>query len=114
MKSSGNFLKILKAEYMGGYVLKLFFSEGCERTIDFSSFLENSSHPEIKKYLSIKRFKSYKLENDDLMWGDFDLIFPINDLYAGKIGKTIHRTPEVKAKSKAKSKGKSKAKSRAS
>ena len=78
-------LKILEVEYIHDYTLKLLFSDGMKKLVNFKPFLENAKHPEIKKYLYLKNFKKYNLENGDLMWGDFDLIFPIIDLYKNKI-----------------------------
>ncbi|HEY3875960.1 MAG TPA: hypothetical protein VGM92_10820, partial [Candidatus Kapabacteria bacterium] len=48
-------------------------------------FLRDSTHPDVKKYLDVRNFKAYHIEYGDLMWGDFDLIFPIIELYQGKI-----------------------------
>ena len=84
MKTLERILKIVRAEHLGGHVLKLSFSDGAEREIDFGPFLERSRHPEIRKFLSPKRFKQATLKNGELMWGDYDLIFPISDLYENR------------------------------
>jgi len=78
-------LKIESAKHIGGHRLMLAFSDGKEQAVDFGHFLENSRHPEIRKFLNPKNFKSFKIENGDLMWGDFDMIFPITDLYENKL-----------------------------
>lgn len=78
-------IKIESAEHVGAHKLHLFFSDGKEQLVDFGPFLENSLHPDIKKFLSPKNFKRFTIENGDLMWGDFDLIFPIMDLYENKL-----------------------------
>jgi len=85
MRTPARVLKIIKVEHLGGHMLKLSFSDGAEREIDFKPFLERSSHPEIRKFLSPKRFKQAALQNGELMWGDFDLIFPVFDLYENQI-----------------------------
>ena len=69
----------------GTYVLRLRFADGKTVTVDFGPFLRQSGHPEIRKYLKPGLFKSYRLERGELMWGDFDLCFPIADLYEGRI-----------------------------
>ncbi len=69
----------------GDYRLCLHFSDGTARTVDFGPFLTSSSHPEMRKYLESKRFLDYQLVEGDLMWGDYDLIFPIHKLYSGEI-----------------------------
>lgn len=78
-------LRIQKAKYLGGHRLMISFSDGKEQIVDFGHFLENSKHPDIKRYLSTRNFKKFTVKNGDLMWGDFDLIFPIFDLYENKL-----------------------------
>ena len=39
----------------------------------------------IKKYLNPDEFKKFTIEYGDLTWNDYDLCFPIADLYEGKI-----------------------------
>jgi hypothetical protein len=53
--------------------------------VNFGSFLKNSEHPSIRAYLDLKRFKNFTVEDGDLHWNDFDLVFPMADLYEGKI-----------------------------
>ncbi len=79
------FIKITEAQHLIDHVLRLTFSDGTEQDIDFKPFLIGSAHPDIKRYLKPKEFKKFHLDNGDLMWGDFDLIFPIMDLYRNKI-----------------------------
>lgn len=76
---------IKKAKYIDEYKLQLLFSNDSKRTIDFKNFLSNAINPMTKKYLDLKRFKKYKILYGDLVWGDYELCFPIWDLYKGKI-----------------------------
>ena len=85
MKAVPEILRITEAQRVSQCSLKLRFSDGVEREIDFKPFLERSSHPDIKKYLKPKYFKTFTLADGDLMWGDFDLVFPIMDLYTNKL-----------------------------
>jgi len=78
-------IEITDAEHVAGYKLRLKFSNCHERLIDFEPFLRQSYHPEIRKYLDLDRFKQFKIEYGDLIWNDYDLCFPIADLYEGKI-----------------------------
>ena len=80
-------IEITDAEYVGDLTLTLTFSDGKKHDVDFAPFLKRSQHPEIQKYLNQKQFKSYSIKNGELMWGDFDLIFPIADLYHDAICK---------------------------
>ena len=81
---AGN-LKIKQVAHKNDFKLQIIFSDNKSRIIDFKIFSTKSQHPEIRKYLNQGRFKKFKLVDGDLMWGGFDLIFPISDLYDGKI-----------------------------
>jgi hypothetical protein len=65
--------------------LAIRFSDGHETRVDFGPFLKASAHPSIRAYLDLKRFKSFTVEDGVLHWNDFDLVFPMADLYAGRI-----------------------------
>jgi hypothetical protein len=78
-------IDIETAEYLEDYKLRLGFSDGQERIIDFGPFLQNSLNPMIRKYLDLEKFKNFSLEYGDLFWDDYDLCFPIADLYEGRI-----------------------------
>ncbi len=78
-------LSIEKAEYKGDYLISLRFSDGVERSIDFSNFLQNARNPMIKKYLDKELFKSFTIDYGDLIWNDYEMCFPIWDLHEGKI-----------------------------
>ena len=79
-------LKIDSAKYLSDYVIRIIFNDGNERLVDFKPFLSNSLHPSIKKYLDENKFSGFSLTDGNLNWNDYDLIFPISDLYNGKIG----------------------------
>jgi hypothetical protein len=78
-------LKIESADYLGSYSIKLLFSDEVSRIIDFKPFLTSSSHPAIRKYLDKAVFSKFEIKHGNLNWNDYDLIFPIIDLYEGKI-----------------------------
>lgn len=81
-------LEIVSAKYLADYVIRIAFRDGTSRLIDFKPFLSNSLHPSIKKYLDEKEFSNFYLVNGNLNWNDYDLIFPIRDLYTGEIIKS--------------------------
>jgi len=94
MSAKPRTIKIESAAHVGGHKLRLYFSDGKEQIVDFGPFLKHSVHPEIRKFLSPKTFKQYTLEGGELMWGDFDLIFPIMDLYENNLnreGATVNK-----------------------
>jgi len=79
------YLGITDAEYVSGYKIRLNFNDGTVRVMDFEPFLRKSTHPDITKYRQIRKFKSFRLDHGNLMWGDYEMIFPIADLYKGEI-----------------------------
>ncbi|MCP3995116.1 MAG: DUF2442 domain-containing protein [bacterium] len=84
-KQSKDVIGIVDAKHVGGYRLRLKFNDGKENEIDFESFLSKSLNPMIKAYLQRALFKSFSIEYGDLVWNDYDLCFPIADLYEGCI-----------------------------
>jgi len=78
-------ISIIKAEYLGDYKINFSFSDGIERLIDFSGFLESSKNPMTKKYLDKQLFKNYSIDYGDIIWNDYEMCFPIWDLHEGKI-----------------------------
>jgi len=81
-----NQLKIDSAKYLSDYAIRIKFSDGNERVVDFKPFLSKSLHPSIKKYLDENRFSNFSLTDGNLNWNNYDLIFPLSDLYKGQIG----------------------------
>jgi hypothetical protein len=78
-------LKIESAKYLNDYAIRIKFSDGIERLVDFKPFLSQSLHPSVKKYLDEKKFSKFTLIDGNLNWNNYDLIFPLNDLYNGRI-----------------------------
>ncbi len=73
------------ARYEDGYRLRLAFTDGKVNVVDFGPFLQSSRHPAIRVYLNKRRFKRFTVEDGFLHWNDFDLVFPMAELYAGRI-----------------------------
>jgi len=78
-------IEIIKVEYVEHYILKLFFSDNTSQIINFEPFLSQNHNPLTRKYTNIINFQSYKIEFGDLIWGDYELCFPIWELHEGKI-----------------------------
>jgi Protein of unknown function (DUF2442). len=87
------YLEIVRAEYLSGYKIRLAFNDGMVRVMDFEPFLRKAMNPDITKYRQLRNFKKFHLHYGDLMWGDFEMIFPIMDLYEGNILKGGVTTP---------------------
>jgi hypothetical protein len=78
-------VSINQADYIGEYKIKFKFSDGVERLIDFSTFLNSAKNPMTRKYLDKKLFENFVIEYGDLTWNDYEMCFPIWDLHEGKI-----------------------------
>ncbi len=78
-------LSIENAAYTGGYKIELLFSDGTVKIIDFEPFLSKALNPMAKKYLDKNIFSKFKVEYGDLHWNNYEMCFPISDLYEGKI-----------------------------
>lgn len=102
--TKGPYLSIQEAEYVDGYRLRLTFNNGRSRIVDFSDYLRDAPTPWMTKYRNLRTFKKFRLLFGRLMWGDFDLIFPVSDLYRGKIE---YYRPNLEAMFGTQSKGKS-------
>ena len=78
-------INIQKANYIDDYKIHFEFDDGKKTTVDFQPFIFSSSHPDIKKYQDKKLFKNFNLDYGEIEWNDYELAFPIYDLYEGKI-----------------------------
>lgn len=78
-------INITTAEPVGDYRLRLNFDDGTQQTVDFKPFLTRSTHPDIRRYLDPAVFSTYRIEYGELVWGDYDLCFPVIDLYENQL-----------------------------
>ena len=79
-------ISVSKAAYIDGYKLEVEFNDNKKHVVDFGNFLNTHSHPQYNKYKKPENFKKFKIENGNIVWGkDWDMIFPVYDLYQGKI-----------------------------
>ncbi len=87
------YLEIVQAGYVSGCKIRLTFNDGMVRVMDFEPFLRKALNPDITKYRQLRNFKKFHLHHGDLMWGDFDMIFPMEDLHRGNILKSEEADP---------------------
>ena len=79
-------LFITKAENMGNLTVSLTFSDNTVRTVDIGDFIRRHPHPQYNKYLDPRKFSRFTIENGNIVWGkNWDLIFPVEHLYAGRL-----------------------------
>ncbi len=79
------YLEIVEAKYVSGYKIRLTFNDAMVRVADFGPFLAKARNPDTTDYRDLRRFQEFRIEDGDLIWGDLQMIFPIMDLYRGKI-----------------------------
>lgn len=78
-------INVVSATRTGDYRISLVFDDNKVQEVDFKSFLAHSHHPDIRAFLDQKRFSSFRVEHGDLVWGDFEMCFPVMDLYRNTI-----------------------------
>ncbi|MFK7971407.1 MAG: DUF2442 domain-containing protein [Bacteroidia bacterium] len=78
-------LQVTKVIYFEHYQLRITFSDGKEKIVDFGPFLHQSSHPSVEIYRDLSKFKAFKIVSGNIHWGDFDMLFPVKDLYTGRL-----------------------------
>jgi|LGVC01.1.fsa_nt_gb hypothetical protein len=78
-------INIEQAKYLNDYKIHFKFNDGKENIVDFRPFILSSSHPDIKKYKDKKIFKSFSLKYGEIEWNDYELAFPVFDLYQGYV-----------------------------
>jgi hypothetical protein len=79
------YLYVNSAEYAGDYRLSLAFNSGEKRLVDFAQFIFSAQHPDVQKYRSIEAFKQFTVADGDLFWNDYELCFPVDDLYNNRL-----------------------------
>ena len=78
---SSTAINIVAAQQTGAYCLRLLFDDGTSKDVNFEPFLVHSQHPDIRAFHEPERFSSFKVKYSELAWGDYELCFPIMDLY---------------------------------
>ena len=84
-----NAINIVSAEAAGELKLRLGFDDGVTQVVNFKPFLAQAQHPAIRAFLDPEKFVNFRIEHGDLVWGDFELCFPIIDLYRNTVGKDV-------------------------
>jgi DUF971 family protein len=61
-------IEVESARYIGDYAIRVYFSDGFNRLVDFKPFLEAALHPSIRKYLDEAKLKEYQIVDGNLNW----------------------------------------------
>jgi len=78
-------ITIKEATHIDYYKLQLVFNDQSSQLVDFQAFLSRSLNPLIRKYLAPEEFAKFEIDEGDLEWNDYDLCFPIADLYENRL-----------------------------
>jgi hypothetical protein len=92
-ETATQYLEIVEAKYVSDYKLLLTFNDGVVRIVDFGPFLAKARNPDTTDFRNFKKFKSFRIKDGDLVWGDYQMIFPIMDLYRVNILKGEEPAP---------------------
>ncbi len=77
---------IIKATYLEEYKLEIEFADGKISQVDFEPFLTSDIPKYLKAYQQIELFKKFYITHGNVAWGeDWDLVFPREQLYEGKL-----------------------------
>jgi hypothetical protein len=87
---TSDIINVISAKRIKDYVIRIEFDDGTYQEVDFVPFLMHALHPEIRAYLKPELFSTFRIEHGELLWGDYDLCFPITDLYRNQIDKHTH------------------------
>lgn len=73
-------MKVLSAKYLNAYKVELVFDDKKKNIINFLPAL--IKNPVCKKYLDLTKFKKFKLDQGNIVWGkNWEMIFTIDSLY---------------------------------
>ena len=79
------YIKMTAAHYLQDYQIEFEFDDQTKKIIDFEGFLKQAKNPMLKKYLDLTVFKNFTLRDGDIDWNDYELCFPIVDIYQGHL-----------------------------
>jgi len=79
-------VNIIQVESAGEYRLWLTFSDKQRSLVDLAPVLKSSMNPQTRQFLNVERFLSFRLEWGNIVWGDYEMCFSIEELYEGRMG----------------------------
>ena len=80
------YIYVIKAENAGNLTVCLTFSDHTAQHVNVGDFIRRHPHPQYNKYLDPRKFSRFTIENGNIVWGkNWDLIFPVEQLYAGAL-----------------------------
>ena len=82
VKAKKEVIFITAAEYFIDFIISLRFNTGESRNVDFLPLFHRYVKGANLRYLSIKKFKNFTVQDGNIFWGkNEDVIFTIDSLY---------------------------------
>lgn len=78
-------LYVKSAKHIKSHILEIEFSDGEKKILDFAPFIFSAKHPDYERYKTENGFLTFIIEDGNLNWDDYTMIFPVEDLYSGKL-----------------------------
>ncbi|MBV2129993.1 DUF2442 domain-containing protein [Arsukibacterium indicum] len=78
-------LSVVNVKHITGHILDITFSDGYNAVVDFAPFIFSVGHPDYEQYKKLDNFLAYKLDDGNLNWDDYTMIFPVEDLYHNRL-----------------------------
>lgn len=54
---------------MDGYRIRIVFTDGTEKIVDFSEFITGNNKEVLAKYKAFRQFTKFKIEEGNIVWG---------------------------------------------
>ena len=81
-----DYIYVTSAEDAGNLCVRLTFNDGHQSVVDIGDFIRKHPHPQYNKYLDPDLFRTFVIDDGNVVWGDdWDLIFPVENLYSGSV-----------------------------
>lgn len=80
-------LYITEATDAGNLCIHLRFNDNTTQIVDVGEYIRRHPHPQYNRYLQPQHFRQFQLDHGNVVWGkNWDLMFPVEDMYKGVIG----------------------------
>jgi hypothetical protein len=78
-------IEITNARGLEGHKIRIEFRDGTTKVVDFSAFLQSARDPVTRRYLDPRKFRQFTIRHGNLNWNDYEMCFPVADLYRGRV-----------------------------
>ncbi|WP_022943867.1 DUF2442 domain-containing protein [Pseudoalteromonas ruthenica] len=78
-------LSVVNTRHLTGHILEIIFNDGHRSVVDFATFIFSVGHPDYEPYKNVDKFLTFEIEDGNLNWDDYTMIFPVEDLYSNRI-----------------------------